>query len=323
MRTNILLPTNTTRRDFLQTAALGTGALLMHSSTTQDAVAADEEKPLKKGFIDAHSHIWTPDTKGYPLGKGFLKKNMKPASFTPEQLFSHAKPVGVTRVVLIQMSFYRYDNSYMLDMMKKHPGRFSGVAVIDENDSPQKTMQAMKAKGVRGFRIRPGDKSSDEWLKTDGMQAMWKTGAKEGLAMCHLIDAKFLPSVGAMCKKYPYTPVVIDHFARIGVDGTVHKKELDDLVALAKHKTVKVKVSAYYALGKKAAPYTDLLPMIRRLTDAYGPERLMWASDCPFQIVGGHDYRNSIDLIRKRADFLSESDRDWILRRTAAETFFA
>jgi len=323
MPTDISQPADTTRRDFLKSAAIGTGALLANSSALISPAGAADKKSLEKGFIDAHSHIWTPDTKGYPLGEGVLKKNMKPASFTPEQLFSHAKPVGVTRVVLIQMSFYRFDNSYMLDMMKQHPERFSGVAVIDENDDPKKTMQAMKAKGVRGFRIRPSGKSADKWLATDGMQTMWKTGAEEGLAMCHLINPESLPGVGRMCRKYPETPVVIDHFARIGVDGTVHKKELDNLVALAKHKKVKVKVSAYYALGKKQIPYVDLLPMIRRLTDAYGPERLMWASDCPFQVAEGHDYRHSIDLIRKRADFLSKSDRDWILRRTAAETFFA
>ena len=38
------------------------------------------------------------------------------------------------------------------------------------------------------------------------------------------------------------------------------------------HSRQSVKVSAYYALGKKAAPYLDLLPMIRRLLDSYGPE---------------------------------------------------
>ena len=56
---------------------------------------------------------------------------MAPASFTPEELFAHSRPCGVSRVVLIQMSFYQFDNRYMLDMMSLHKGVFSGTAVID------------------------------------------------------------------------------------------------------------------------------------------------------------------------------------------------
>ena len=115
---------------------------------------------------------------------------------------------------------------------------------------------------------------------------------------------------------------MIDHFARIGVDGQIRKEDVDNLCKIAKHKNASVKLSAYYALGKKAAPYTDLIPMIRRCLDAYGPERCMWASDGPFQVVGGHEYAPSIKLITEHADFLSDSDRQWILRKTAERVFF-
>ena len=84
-------------------------------------------------FIDAHSHIWTPDTKAYPLGPGYRRFSMKPPSFTVAELQANMKQVGVNRVVLIQMSFYGFDNSYMLDAIRKHPGMFSGVAVIDQD----------------------------------------------------------------------------------------------------------------------------------------------------------------------------------------------
>ncbi len=277
----------------------------------------------RKGFIDAHVHVWTPDTRSFPLADGFKRENMQPPSFTPEELFSHCKPTGVDRIVLIQMSFYRYDNSYMLDMMKKHKGVFSGVAVIDEHDEPADTMKSLAKQGVRGFRIRPFDREPSKWLGGAGMKAMWKCGAEEGLAMCHLIDAKFLTSVDKMCRHHPDTPVVIDHFARIGVDGKIRKSDLDDLCALAKHKNTSVKISAYYALGKKEAPYKDLIPMIRRCVDAFGPERLMWASDCPFQVVDGHEYQPSIDLIKSGIDGLSAGDRDWLLRKTAERVFFS
>jgi predicted TIM-barrel fold metal-dependent hydrolase len=70
-------------------------------------------------------------------------------------------------------------------------------------------------------------------------------------------------------------------------------------------------------------PYTDLGPMIRRLLEAYGRQRLMWATDCPYQVQEGHTYAASIDLIRDRLDFLNEEDRRWLLRKTAEKVFFA
>jgi len=60
-------------------------------------------------YIDAHVHVWTPDTGHYPLADGFKKDDMKPPSFTPKELFEHAKPHGVTRINLIQMSYYGFD----------------------------------------------------------------------------------------------------------------------------------------------------------------------------------------------------------------------
>jgi hypothetical protein len=49
----------------------------------------------------------------------------------------------------------------------------------------------------------------------------------------------------------------------------------------------------------------------------------MWASDCPFQVDPGHNYHDSIALIRDRLDFLTAEDKDWMLRGTAEKVFFA
>jgi predicted TIM-barrel fold metal-dependent hydrolase len=269
--------------------------------------------------IDAHVHVWTDDRVKYPRTPS--ERDYIPARFTPEDLFVHSKPAGVTRIILIQMSFYQFDNSYMLDCMKAHPKMFSGVGIVDEAGAdPGAAMEDLAQKGVRGFRI-VAPPSSKNWLETPGMSAMWKTGAKRGLAMCPLVGPDALSSIDRMCTKFPDTPVVIDHLARIGADGQVRDSDVRLLCGLAKHKNVNVKVSAFYALGRKQAPYTDLAPLIQRVFETYGPRRLMWASDCPFQVQGGHRYAPSIGLIRG-LPFLSEDDREWILGRTAASVFF-
>jgi len=310
------------RRGFLAASAAG----LM----SQAVAAADAPAP-GKGFIDCHSHVWEADDKTWPLAPGLTPAALKPQSFTPKELLDLARPEGVDRVVLIQHTIYhRVDNRYIVDVIRKHPGTFSGVAVVDERSPrPGEQMLKLKAAGVRGFRIVPRDWQAkvdrrldpDEWLGSDGMNEMWKAAGSNGLAMCPLIDPKYLGAVGAACGRHPDTACVIDHFARVGADGEFRKADVDTLCALAAHKKVRVKISAYYALGKKAPPYTELVPLIRRLMDTFGPQRLMWGSDSPYQVVGPHTYKASIDLI-KNLDGLSAGDRDRLLRGTAEETFF-
>lgn len=310
------LPHLQSRREFLTSStALTAGALA--GCVTPDA-------SLKQGFIDAHVHVWTPDTDTFPLAAGFQKAAMQPPSFTPEELLAIARPNGVTRVVLIQMSFYRFDNRYMLDTMRRFPGVFAGVGIVDDKAArPQDVMRELAKQGVRGFRINPGSQTVDAWLGSPGMTEMWKCADDDHLAICPLIGPNALPGIAAMCRRFPRTRVVIDHFARIGVSGEFPEADIAALCALAKFPQVHVKASAFYAFGQKRAPYLDFGPMIRRLRDTFGPQRLMWATDCPYQVQKGHTYADSIALIRDRLDFLSATDRDWMLRRTAEKVFFA
>ena len=300
-----------TRREFLAIAA-----------TTTCATGA--EKPSSAGgYIDAHVHVWTPDKTPYPWDPHYTGPAADPVSFTPEQLLRHARPVAVARIVLVQMSFYGFDNSYMLDAMKRYASVFSGIAVVDARAPGVRVeMLRLKGQGVRGFRITPGNDPKG-WLETPGMTAMWKCGAEQRLAMCGLFGPDAIPSVDRMCIQFPETPVVIDHLALIGTDGKVRDADVRALCDLARHRDLYVKLSAFYALGKKQYPYTDLTGMIRRVYDSFGPQRLMWASDSPFQVKPPHTYAGSIQLVRDRLDFLTKQDREWLLGKTAERVFFS
>ena len=304
-------------RLFVLLAILSLGANAASTAKAQDA------KPMN--FIDAHVHVWSSDTDRYPLAPGFKKSEIMPASFTPEDLFRHCKPEGVGRINLIQISFYGFDNSCMLDAIAKYPDVFVGTAVIDPlGADPARLMADLAAKGIRAFRLRPNltREPVGRWLRADGYKSMFAAGARNNQALACLIGPDGLPELDRMCAAYPDTPVIIDHLARIGAEGPIRAEDVDRLCAMAKHKKAMVKVGAFYALGKKEPPYTDLVPVIRKVVAAFGPKRCMWESDSPFQVDGKHSYRASIDLVRNRLDFLSDDDRDWLLRRTAESFFF-
>ena len=273
-------------------------------------------------IVDSHSHIWTPDLAHYPLAPGFKQEDMSPPSWTPEELLSHGRPEGVQRVVLIQMSFYRYDNSYMLHCLREHPGVFSGVAVIDvAAERPDREMERLSKHGVRGFRFYPVDGPIENWIETPGYERMFRCAADHHLAICPLIDPRALPSLPRMCEQHPKTTVVIDHFCHNKHNGENQKTNNNSLCAMARFPEVRLKVSAFYALGKKKPPHEDLEPMIRHVYAAFGPERLMWGSDCPFAVVS-ETYRDSLALVRDGCRWLSAPDREWLLGKTAERVFF-
>ena len=308
------------RRQILQT---GLAAAVGIAGTT--ALAGDKQINDHGNLIDPHSHIWTRDVKNFPLANNNTVADLAPPSFTAEECLKEVRSHGVSRVVLIQHHIYHgWDNSYLIDAARRYPEAFVVVGMIDDTQPhPEVKMRKLLKKRVKSFRITSWIRGKEKWLQGPGMAAMWKCAAKTGQAMGCLIDAVDLPAVDLMCKRFPDTPVVIDHFARIGIDGQLRDSDIKQLCALAKHKNTHLKISAYYALGKKKAPYTDLIPMMRRVLDAYGVERCMWASDSPYQTSDGHHYGDSINLIRKRIGFLSAGDRQWLLRKTAEKVYFS
>ncbi len=282
--------------------------------------------PALEPYIDAHSHIWTPDVAHYPLAKSFVVADMQPRSFTAEELLKTCRPAGVGRVNLIQMSYYEFDNRYMLDMIKLYPDRFVGTAIVDPlGDDPGRAMRDLAKRSVHAFRIQPtyGKQPPAHWLEPAGYAAMFATAAQTGQALSCLIAPDGFPEVNRMCRRFPDTRVIIDHLGRIGAGpvGSIRDADVEALCGLARHRNVFVKVGAFYALGKKTPPYLDLAPLIRRVVQAFGARRCLWESDCPFQVVK-HRYEDSVALIRDHLDFLTKDDRDWLLFRTAEQTLF-
>src|SRR5690606_35758886 len=122
------IPGVVSRRSFLA-GAVAAGALL----TSPRIQGADDMPGSGEGWIDAHSHIWTPDVEKYPLAPPSKREDLDPPSFTGDELLALAEPLGVRRVVLIQHHIYHgYDNTYLIDETARHPGRFRVVGMVDD-----------------------------------------------------------------------------------------------------------------------------------------------------------------------------------------------
>lgn len=274
------------------------------------------------GYIDAHSHIWDQDFDRYPILPEYDPAAIRPITFTPQELFAHCQPCGVDRVVLIQMSYYGFDNSYMLDAIARWPETFRGVAVIDHSQAEvAEEMARLREGGVRGLRVQPGGAAPVDWLEDGEWRRFLGIAGELDMAVCPLIDPEYLPAVGRAAHAFPDTTFVIDHLGRVGCGRPMEQQDIASLCALGYCPNCNVKVSAFYALGKGDPPYDDLVPIIHQVYDAFGAARLMWATDCPYQVLHS-SYEDSLALVRDGLDFLSDEDRALMLEGTAARVFF-
>ena len=288
-------------------------------------------------IIDAHIHVWTSDFESYPLAPGFDKSDLWLPSFTPGQHFEYSRSVGKVRINLVQMTWYGLDHSYILDLIANDPETFVGTGIVPAVSdvslaSPDKTMEALSHQGVYAFRVRGGKTARERfgdvtrWLDYPGYEKMFAAGTEHNLALSFLMGLDDLPDLGRMCTHFPETPVILDHICGVRIrDGVFPEEELKTLCQMAMHKRVMVKLGPFQALGDKKAPYLDLLPLIQRIVDAFGPERCMWESDSGGPIIMSdphNDYPAAIALIRDHANFLSNSDKEQILFKTAENFFF-
>ena len=107
---------------------------------------------------------------------------------------------------------------------------------------------------------------------------------------------------------------------RVGEIEPINDDHIAQLTDIATLPNTNVKISRLHALGD-GPPHDDLIPMIGCIIDAFGPERCMWGSDSPYQVVK-ETMEDSISVVRDKLG-LSESDRDQILRGTAERLFFS
>lgn len=296
------------------------------ASAAAPALAAATAPQAGPGYIDAHVHVWTADTARYPLANGFAKDAMNPPAFTPDDFLDKANPAGVNRANLIQMSYYGWDNRYMLDVIAQYPGTFVGTAMVDPfGVDPAAEMRRLAAQTCYAFRIQPAHTGQPPatWLQPEPMDRMFATAAEQRLALSVLGTIDCLAEVDRMCSKHPEAPVIIDHLGLLATGRTQPPKpeHVAMLTRLSRHRHVYVKIGAFYALGERTPPYLDLLPLIEAVVTAFTPARCMWESDSPFQITS-HTYEDSVSLIRDHATFLSAADKAAILGGTAEAFFF-
>lgn len=267
-------------------------------------------------IIDPHVHVWRHDPE-FPFAAG---ARVPARDAAPETLLELMKANGVERTVIIQVIHYRYDNRYLASVLKQYPQYFKGVARVDPLDpaSPEHLSRLVEEHGFNGVRLSPGAEASGDWIEGPLMLPLWKRCEKLQVAMTILAPISRMPAVGRLMDQCPDLTLVIDHMADCPVD---QPKELDKLIALKRHARTFVKISHAWSLSKRKYPWLDAQELVKRLHAAFGPQRLMWATDWPIIENSGAVYTQALTLVRDDMAFLNSEDKQWILSKTISQVW--
>ena len=270
----------------------------------------------KYHIIDPHVHVWKHDPE-FPFAAG---ANVPVRDASPETLLGLMKANGVEHTVIIQVIHYRYDNRYLASVLKQYPRYFKGVARVDPLDpaSPDHLSRRVEEEGFRGVRLSPGAGASGEWIDGPLMLPLWKRCEALKVPMTILAPISRMAAVGRLMDQCPDLTLVIDHMADCPVD---RPQDLDDLIALKRHARTFVKVSHAWSLSKQKYPWLDAQNLVRRLHSAFGPMRLMWATDWPIIENSGATYAQALTLVRDDMAFLNDHDKQWMLSKTISQVW--
>ena len=94
---------------------------------------------------------------------------------TPQELLKLMDANGVDKTVIVQPICYKYDNSYVLDCIKKWPERFAAVCRVDPTDEAAvQQLDRLKAQGFIGVRFGPVEQN---YWESDTMLSILKKAA--------------------------------------------------------------------------------------------------------------------------------------------------
>ena len=153
---------------------------------------AADEKPL---LIDSHVHVWKHDP-AFPFAQG---AHPPAEDASAEMLLDLMKANGVSRTVIIQVIHYKWDNSYLADVLKRYPQTFKGVCRVNPEDpaAPDQLSRLTEEQGFRGVRLSPSANADGDWIHGPLMPPLWKRCAELKVPMTVLIPGD--PAVRKSC----------------------------------------------------------------------------------------------------------------------------
>jgi L-fuconolactonase len=263
-------------------------------------------------IVDSVVHIWAADSPQRPWKPGAQAQRAIPLG--ADELLQAMNEAGVERVVLVPPSWEGERNDVALAAASAHPDRFAVMGRLDPLDpqAPSRLTDLLRQPGMLGLRITAQMSPEMKSLLSAGrFEWLWPELERFEAPIFLSVPHVMAGLVDDIATRFPGLRITLDHIGLpYGTFDEVAFRDLDRALALARYPNVAVKWSALPCYTREPYPYRNLHPHLRRVHHAFGSERIFWGSDLSRSPIS---YRENITMIAEAIDWLSASDKEWIL----------
>ncbi len=315
------------RRQFLKATSCYAAAIAVPTVFPQHTDANEAKTPM---IVDTHMHVWANEPQRYPFPHPYSSEFKEPEHpGTVEMLIDDMDEYGCTHAVLVQVIFHGWDNTYIADCVKRYPDRLRAHGLIDPTDPnvADKLEYWMKEHGLHGMRFSPiyyqnGTHGGAAWLNADATHTLGKTAEELEAVFNFFISPPQLPKLETMVKAHPDVRIIIDHYSQMDFAVADPEPDFRRLLHMAKYPNVWVKITELSSVSKsKTYPFEDAYPYVKRVYEAFGPDRLLFGTGYPGSAREAYNrptLGEEISLIRDKMPFFSNDDTAKILGLNAA-----
>ncbi|MFN7924591.1 MAG: amidohydrolase family protein [Bryobacteraceae bacterium] len=272
-------------------------------------------------IVDCHAHITSPDERKYPPKQNPLRPPAHRGSV--EDLRKESLAAGVKAVRAIQtVSFYGYDNRYLVDSTKANPDWMCGVCTLEPDDpqSPALLKSYVRDFGVRSLRSIPS--TSRSTFDDDGVRALWRVVAEEGITIdLFLMRPVHIAGAVKILREFPRMTVGFCHCMDLK-PGPRLEEDLGSVLALSRFPNLYAKVDFIGTGTQRPYPCEDLHAPCMKIIREYGPERCLWTSSYPNELwTPKISYKEHVRIFTDALP-LKDEERRLILGENARRIWF-
>ncbi len=270
-------------------------------------------------IVDSQVHIWIPSTPARPWlpASPDLPLPHRPEPFTREHLLQEMDAAGVERALLVTPLWEGVRNDYVLESAQAHPSRLGVIGRLDHHQPEWRARVPswLTQPGMLGLRMLFRAAQCDQ-LKDGSADWVWIEAEKAGIPVMVFLPQTHMGLIGRVAERHPGLKLVIDHLGLTQGKDAEAFVELDKVLALARHPNVAVKTSCLPHFASKPYPFASLHPYLRRVYDAFGPQRMFWGTDLSRSPCS---YQQNITMFTEEIPWLSADDKAWIMGRGICE----
>lgn len=226
--------------------------------------------------VDTHAHVFEPN-----LNLASDRRYAPTYSAFVEDFISNFESKGMNKGVLIQPSFLGFDNSYMVNAIKKFPNKLYGVAVVDTAITLDELKELAK-NNIIGIRLNLYARQIPNLKEGKWPEILSYVKSLGWHVELHIDAIQLPPLIDDLLDAG--VKVVVDHFGRPTAENLLEDEGFKYLLSVGNSQQVWVKISASYRLKKELA-FEENIKIAEELMPAllasFGANRLLWGSDWP------------------------------------------